>query len=265
MYVAEWIRALNIVQRDWNFSVSMVWVHMPLLKNKNVSAQESNSNTVELNFQRYLYYCNLKWVCGYATFLFMYFGLNRNPKNIKTPLIIEQELCIQIHKKNYNKIKSIYVFIQQYLNISYNNVFPYGTFKWRIDLYEKIFFGEKQISWKTRATVNRRRTDNTMIKRKRSKGQRSKKKLTHKIKDRVIRTPLKNGGDRNWSYCCLQLRSSQFSVTVILAITIVPMHVPFKIHNRNNLIDKKDSYLIPRPPSWDDPNYSYGDQLYPSG
>jgi hypothetical protein len=37
-----------------------------------------------------------------------------------------------------------------------------------------------------------------------------------------------------------------------------------KIHYRNNLIDKKKSYLIPRPPSWDDRNYSYGHQLYPS-
>ena len=43
------------------------------------------------------------------------------------------------------------------------------------------------------------------------------------------------------------------------------MHVPFKIHYRNNLIDKKDSYLIPCPPSWDDRNYIYGHQLYPSG
>jgi hypothetical protein len=42
------------------------------------------------------------------------------------------------------------------------------------------------------------------------------------------------------------------------------MHVQFKIHYRNNLKDKKDSYLIPRPPSWDDRNYSYGHQLYPS-
>jgi hypothetical protein len=32
----------------------------------------------------------------------------------------------------------------------------------------------------------------------------------------------------------------------------------------NNLINKKDSYLILRPPSWDDRNYSYGHQLYPS-
>ena len=31
-------------------------------------------------------------------------------------------------------------------------------------------------------------------------------------------------------------------------ITIVPMHVPFKIHYRSNLIDKKESYLISRPP-----------------
>jgi hypothetical protein len=36
------------------------------------------------------------------------------------------------------------------------------------------------------------------------------------------------------------------------------------MHYRNNLIDKKDSYPIPRPPSWDDRNYSYGHQLYPS-
>jgi hypothetical protein len=42
------------------------------------------------------------------------------------------------------------------------------------------------------------------------------------------------------------------------------MHVSFKIHYRNNLIDKKHSYLIPRPPSWDDRNCSYGHQLYPS-
>ena len=45
---------------------------------------------------------------------------------------------------------------------------------------------------------------------------------------------------------------------------MVPMYVPFKIHYRNNLIDTKDSYLIPRPPSWDDRKYSYGHQLYPS-
>ena len=42
------------------------------------------------------------------------------------------------------------------------------------------------------------------------------------------------------------------------------MHVSFKIHYRNNLIDKKHSYLIPRPPSWNDRNCSYGHQLYPS-
>jgi hypothetical protein len=42
------------------------------------------------------------------------------------------------------------------------------------------------------------------------------------------------------------------------------MHVSFKIHYRNNLIDKKDSYPISCPPSWDDRNYSYGHQLYPS-
>jgi hypothetical protein len=47
-------------------------------------------------------------------------------------------------------------------------------------------------------------------------------------------------------------------------ITVVLMHVSFKIHYRNNLMDKKHSYLIPRPPTWDDRNCSYGHQLYPS-
>jgi hypothetical protein len=42
------------------------------------------------------------------------------------------------------------------------------------------------------------------------------------------------------------------------------MHVSFKIHYRNNLIDKKYFYLILRLPSWDDRNCSYGHQLYPS-
>ena len=42
------------------------------------------------------------------------------------------------------------------------------------------------------------------------------------------------------------------------------MPVPFKIHYRNNLIDKTDSYLLPRAPSSADRNYSYGHQLYPS-
>jgi hypothetical protein len=42
------------------------------------------------------------------------------------------------------------------------------------------------------------------------------------------------------------------------------MHVSFKIHYRNNLINKKGSYLISCPPSWDDRNYSYGHQLYPT-
>jgi hypothetical protein len=48
------------------------------------------------------------------------------------------------------------------------------------------------------------------------------------------------------------------------SITIVLMHVSFKIHYRNNLIDKKDSYLIPCTLFWDDRNYSYGHHLYPS-
>ena len=66
----------------------------------------------------------------------------------------------------------------------------------------------------------------------------------------------------------VQLRSSQFlsygHLIDFSSITIVLMHVSFKIHYRNNLIDKKDSYLIPCPLFWDDRNYSYGHHLYPS-
>jgi hypothetical protein len=42
-------------------------------------------------------------------------------------------------------------------------------------------------------------------------------------------------------------------------------HLKYSMQCRNNLINKKDSYLISCPPSWDDRNYSYGHQLYPSG
>ena len=40
-----------------------------------------------------------------------------------------------------------------------------------------------------------RRTDNTMAKRKSTKGQPRSTKHTHKTKDRVTRTPLKTGGE----------------------------------------------------------------------
>ena len=42
--------------------------------------------------------------------------------------------------------------------------------------------------------VYRRRTDNTMAKRKRTKGQTTIYKLTYKTKNRVTRTPLKPEG-----------------------------------------------------------------------
>ena len=48
---------------------------------------------------------------GYAKFLFMYFGLKINLKNIKTPLIIEQELCIQIDTFYVTIKQSQYMFL----------------------------------------------------------------------------------------------------------------------------------------------------------
>jgi hypothetical protein len=64
--------------------------------------------------------------------------------------------------------------------------------------------------------------------------------------------------------CFIILASKRAFRVLLLELIIVPMHVPFRIHYRNNLINKKDSYPIPRPPSWDDRNCSYGHQFYPS-
>ena len=54
----------------------------------------------------------------------------------------------------------------------------------------------KQISmlYEESESVNRRRTDSTMVKRKRTKGQTTIYK-TYKTKDRVTRTPLNTGGE----------------------------------------------------------------------
>ena len=60
--VVEWSRALDIRLSDWCCSVSMVWVQIRRGKNKNLTAQRSNSNTVWFNFQTYIYilYIRLK-------------------------------------------------------------------------------------------------------------------------------------------------------------------------------------------------------------
>ena len=53
--VVEWHRTLDISLSDWCYSVSMVWVQIPLREEqKNLSAQRSNSNTVWFNFQTYV-------------------------------------------------------------------------------------------------------------------------------------------------------------------------------------------------------------------
>ena len=53
--VAGWSKALDIRLSDWCCSVSIVWVQIPSRKNKNLSAQRSNSNTFWLNFQTYIF------------------------------------------------------------------------------------------------------------------------------------------------------------------------------------------------------------------
>ena len=54
--VVEWSRALDIRLSNWCCSVSIVWAQIPSRKEQNLTAQESNSNTVWLNFQTYIYY-----------------------------------------------------------------------------------------------------------------------------------------------------------------------------------------------------------------
>jgi hypothetical protein len=54
--VAEWSRPLDIRLSDWCCSVSMVWAQNFIpRRTKKLSAQESNSKTVELNLQTYIY------------------------------------------------------------------------------------------------------------------------------------------------------------------------------------------------------------------
>ena len=52
--VAEWSRPLDIRLSDWCCSVSMVWAQIPSWKKQNLTAQESNYNTVWFNFQTYI-------------------------------------------------------------------------------------------------------------------------------------------------------------------------------------------------------------------
>ena len=52
--VVGWSRALDIWLRDWCCSLSMVWAQIPSRKEQNLTAQESNSNTVWFNFQTYI-------------------------------------------------------------------------------------------------------------------------------------------------------------------------------------------------------------------
>jgi hypothetical protein len=54
--VVGWSRLLDIRLRDWCCSLSMVWAQITSRKEQNLTAQESNSNTVWLNFETYIWY-----------------------------------------------------------------------------------------------------------------------------------------------------------------------------------------------------------------
>jgi hypothetical protein len=55
MDVVEWSRALDVRLSEWCCSVSMVRAQIPSREEKNLTALESNSNTVWFNFQTYIY------------------------------------------------------------------------------------------------------------------------------------------------------------------------------------------------------------------
>ena len=62
----------------------------------------------------------------------------------------------------------------------------------------RVVIPATRIAWRNQRgnpSVNRRRTDNTMAKRKTTKGQTTVQNPTHKTKDRVTRTPPKTGGE----------------------------------------------------------------------
>jgi hypothetical protein len=54
--VVEWSRALEIRLSDWCCSVSNVWAQISSKEEQNLRAHKSNSNTVWLNFETYIWY-----------------------------------------------------------------------------------------------------------------------------------------------------------------------------------------------------------------
>jgi hypothetical protein len=54
--VIEWSSALDIRLRDWCCSVSNVWAQISSKEEQNLTAQKSNSNSVSLNFETYIWY-----------------------------------------------------------------------------------------------------------------------------------------------------------------------------------------------------------------
>jgi hypothetical protein len=59
--VVEWSRALDVRLSEWCCSVTMVWVQIPSREEQqNLTALQSNSNTVWFNFQTYIYICLIR-------------------------------------------------------------------------------------------------------------------------------------------------------------------------------------------------------------
>jgi hypothetical protein len=80
-----------------------------------------------------------------------------------------------------------------------------------------------------RISVNRRRTDKIMAKRKRTKGQTTSTKHTHQTKDRVTRTPLKTGVELRCSGRVGSSCSTNGTRRVNLVTNPVISHEPYKI------------------------------------
>ena len=53
-HVVEWSMVLYIRLSDWCCCVSMVWAQISSREEQNLTAQQSNSNTVWFNFQTYI-------------------------------------------------------------------------------------------------------------------------------------------------------------------------------------------------------------------
>ena len=133
---------------------------------------------------------------------------------------ISPEFNIRLYDKNSES--DYFFFLHQNQNIFFSNIGNQNIFlekKHNSPLQVKWSFPKKslKIPKEQSETVYRRRTDNTMAKRKGQKDKQRSTKYTYKTKDRVTRTPLTTGGELR----CSGRVSSSCSTSSIRRVDLV--------------------------------------------